>query len=415
MKKWKDILIKTKLYSGFAFGVLAFVLTMLFSIMQLQQISEKASILSRPRQDIMLVAAGDAHIEWANKVQAFVLHEGQTPLDAALDGRQCAFGRWFYGPEKIKLAESLPALKPIFEQIDTTHLNLHKSATQIKEAVGNQKVAEAKNIYENTTLPNLREVQKLLVASTNEVSKNTAETVAGLQADISLSTNVSIIMGILGILIGTALAIVICRSICVPLGKLAEYAHLISSGKFSFINIDQKDEAGQLATAFNHMVRAIKSELGITQGIMRGLTVPFIMCDTEGKVTYINQQMLDCWGHTGKPTDYYGQKSGTFFYNNANTPSMLDQVLATSTPMIHNEINRENIKGEKKHLFIDASPLWDLDGVLIGAFSLHNDLTEMYTQQGRVAALNDRIYSSANDAQRSPSGNLMLLNNLQPS
>ena len=48
---------------------------------------------------------------------------------------------------------------------------------------------------------------------------------------------------------------------------------------------------------------------------------------------------------------------------------------------------------------VDASPLWDLDGQLVGAFVLHNDLSEMRTQQERIAALNDRIYQSAREAQ----------------
>ena len=50
-------------------------------------------------------------------------------------------------------------------------------------------------------------------------------------------------------------------------------------------------------------------------------------------------------------------------------------------------------------MVMDFSPLHDLDGELIGAFSLHSDLTEMHEQRDRIAQLNDRIYFSANKAQ----------------
>lgn len=48
---------------------------------------------------------------------------------------------------------------------------------------------------------------------------------------------------------------------------------------------------------------------------------------------------------------------------------------------------------------MDASPLLDLDGHMVGAFTLHNDLSEMYEQRDRIAHLNDRIFLSANQAQ----------------
>ena len=48
---------------------------------------------------------------------------------------------------------------------------------------------------------------------------------------------------------------------------------------------------------------------------------------------------------------------------------------------------------------MDVSPLWDLDGTLIGCFTLHRDLTDIHAQQERIAALNERIYQSADEAR----------------
>lgn len=399
--RWKDLSIKTRLYGSFAFGIFAFISTMFYMVYQLESIGSTAEILGRPRKDIVLLSASDAHQQWANTVQMYLLREGEIELTAALDGRQCAFGKWFYDSAGGQtMAEELPSLKPLFAQIDTNHLKLHQSAVDIKKAIAAKDVHMAKQLYEQVTLPVLREVQKLLSASSAEIGKNTAETVNNLQSSISLSTHILFVMSALGLILGSIIATLICRSIFIPLGHLTEYAHRVSDGDYSFIRMDQKDEVGQLASTFNLMVRAIKEELGVSQGIMRGLTMAFASFDNNNRLTYVNQRMLDCWGLDGKPEEYYGFTSGKFFYNQENQNTLIEQVIATRKEIVGYDGLRENFKGQKKRLVMNVSPLQDLDGQVVGAFTLHNDLTEMYAQQGRIAALNDRIYFSASEAQK---------------
>ena len=67
--------------------------------------------------------------------------------------------------------------------------------------------------------------------------------------------------------------------------------------------------------------------------------------------------------------------------------------------ILNYEVTRENFKGQAKRVAMDVSPLWDLDGTLIGCFTLHRDLTDIHAQQERIAALNERIYQSADEAR----------------
>ena len=400
MAAWNDISIKKKLYGGFSMGVAAFVLTMLFNMWQLGQIDKDAEFLSRPRQDTVLLAAADAHMQWANSVQQYLLNEGKNELKAALNGKECGFGKWFYGDGGKNLLAELPVLKPSFTELDSLHLQLHQSAVEIKAAVEAGDFDKAKRIYNDVTLALLRQVQTLLNTASQEVARNTQKTVATLQATIALSSQVAMAMCFIGIVCGAILAVIICRSISGPLSRLTDYARKVAQGDYHLLHLVQKDEVGQLAQAFNNMVADIKAQLGFSQGITRGLTVPFATCDTEGKLTYVNQRMLDCWDRQGKAQDYIGMKSGDFFFHDASHKTLMEQVLADKKAILGYNATRQIHTGQQKRLLMDTSPLLDLDGKIIGAFAIHNDLTEMYTQQSRIAALNDRIYLSANEAQK---------------
>ena len=400
MEGWKDLSIKTKLYGGFFFGVSAFILTMMFNLWQLRQIDEHAAFLGRLWQDTVLANASDAHMQWAGSVQQYLLNGGATPLAAALNGRKCGFGEWFYGDGGKQLVGELPLLAPIFKELDHAHMQLHQSAVDIKAAVEGGHLDQAKSIYNDRTLELLKKVQGLLHAASKEVAHNTMETVASLERSAALSSRVALIMCFVGLLCGALLAALLCRSISGPLLRLTDYARRVSRGAYEPVVMDQKDEVGELARAFNRMVADVKAQLGFSQGITRGLTMPFATFDTGGKLTYVNQHMMDCWGWEGAPDKYYGKNSGECFFSDAGRKTLVDQVLATQKPIIGYAGLRQNRKGEQKRLLMDFSPLHDLDGTCIGSFTLHNDVSEMYNQQERIAALNDSIYFSASEAQK---------------
>ena len=69
------------------------------------------------------------------------------------------------------------------------------------------------------------------------------------------------------------------------------------------------------------------------------------------------------------------------------------------TRFLASRSGRYFMRQQTKHIVMDLSPLLNLDGTLVGVFTLHNDLTEMYEQRNRIAQLNDRIYMSASHAQ----------------
>lgn len=399
MKYWETLSIKKKFFVIFSVGILSFVLTLLFNIRQLSLIGTEADILNRPKQDSVLLAAEVAHLQWVSHVQQFLVENGEKELTIPTDGHYCEFGKWFYGFGRKQLEEELPSLIPLFNELETKHLNLHQTAVDIKKAVQSSQLETARTILEKTTQPLLDSIQKLLTRSRDEINQSTSSTIIKLRSLIAFSTGLSLVVCLVVVVVGGGAAFLIGKSLSLPIQQLANHAKKVSRGEFATISIRRGDEIGQLAQAFNTMVSEIKEKLGTSQGIMKGITIAFAACDVTGKLTSINRRMLEVWGKKGDPAQYLGQTSGEFFYDDPNRQTFMDSVLTSREEHTNYAITKENFNGEKKHLVIDVSPLLDLDGKLIGAFTLHHDLTEMYTQQERIASLNDRIYHSAREAQ----------------
>ena len=75
--------------------------------------------------------------------------------------------------------------------------------------------------------------------------------------------NLMIILVLGGVLLGLALGVMISRIISVPLRRGVDFAELVANGDLSqTIDLDRKDEIGQLADAMNRMVEKLKDVVG---------------------------------------------------------------------------------------------------------------------------------------------------------
>lgn len=191
----------------------------------------------------------------------------------------------------------------------------------------------------------------------------------------------------------------VARAIVRPLKAATKFAETVAGGDFSAaIKVSSKDEVGAMVQALESMVHQLKDRLGFAQGIMLGIVAPFAVADIKGRLTYLNQQLVDYWGMPGKPEDYYEHTSGEFFRKSAAEKTPLDQVIDTKSPLLAVPYSMVNAQGEKKFMRITAAPLRDLDDNLIGACILIMDETETRLQQDRIIALNERITVSVKEA-----------------
>ena len=393
-----DFSLIKRLTSIFTVGILGFFVVLGVLMCEFSKVGEQADILNRPRQDTNLLAAEVAHLVWAGNVQDYLVKDGAEPLAVALDGRQCAFGKWYYSEGRTELETEVPTTRSIMSQLESVHLGLHDSARELKTHGEAGNMVAAVKVFNESTRPLLDNVRRLLGQARDETAKSTSTTLATLRAIITSSQFMAGLAMVLILVGGSMTAAIFCRSISGPLRALVGYAHKVSQGQFVSVPIRQKDEIGELAQAFEMMVEELKEKLGVSQGVITSINVPFMVCDTQCRILHVNAPMIECWGRTGNPQDFIGESCSRFFYGDDRT-SMFAKAMETGTDISGYEATQVNHAGTKKRLNISVSPLRDLDSRLVGAFGLHMDLTETYQNQERIGQLNERIIHSADKAR----------------
>ncbi len=89
-------------------------------------------------------------------------------LGVQLDPGKCALAEFISDPKIQGIANRFPALAAFFEDVAGPHERMHRSAAALEELVGENRFAEAFDVYERETLPSLsalrNEFQKLIDA-----------------------------------------------------------------------------------------------------------------------------------------------------------------------------------------------------------------------------------------------------------
>lgn len=231
------------------------------------------------------------HLKWINAVLTHLANNDGT-LDVHTDHKTCKLGLFLYGDEGRKVAQSDPEMAHLIEAIKEPHMHLHQSAIKIKNAGRN--MTEAKHIFETETLvalgntsaylnkmkdrgttllngmhraqkiyaedtaPALKNVQDLLGKINKTVEANVMTDAQMLAAAGQTRWGV-IVMVIIALPIGVVCGFAIARGIVNPIRQGVQFAETLASGDLmATVDLDQKDEIGQLASALNAMVDKLK-------------------------------------------------------------------------------------------------------------------------------------------------------------
>ena len=252
---WKNLKLGKKL--GIGFGVVLALLTLVgaWTILGFGNIIGTLQQTSQLNQlsEEMLHREID-HLNWAANVSNLLTDESITKISVQTDPTQCAFGKWYYG-EGRKIAERLlPELAESLANIETHHNHLHQSAIKVGESFDPNNVKNASQIYGTETVPALKEVQNLLgdiVDKTKEAAERGQQNMHG---SASSTRNGVIAVVFVALIAGVGIAWTIARGIVKPLTLGVSLAEAVAEGDLSQrIQLDQKDEIGQLIGALNHM------------------------------------------------------------------------------------------------------------------------------------------------------------------
>lgn len=131
---WKDISLKWKFSIGFGL-LLAMLLTVgwrsISGIGGIVHDAEEVIEGNKLKGDFLQKIID--HLNWVNKVNAFLNDDRVTKLDVQTDPHKCGFGKWYYSEHRDHAEELVPAIAPLLDNIEQHHNKLHQSAVSISE------------------------------------------------------------------------------------------------------------------------------------------------------------------------------------------------------------------------------------------------------------------------------------------
>jgi len=218
----------TKISLGFGVTLAILAVVALWSTLGVGAIVQNANtVIQGNRLQQEMTQREVDHLNWAKKVMSALCGNELAELTVETDPHRCAFGKWFYGEERVKAEEFLPELKSVFKEIEEPHKQLHESAIAIAGCYGQnganpaERIRKAREIFNGQTQPALERVQSLL----KQVKETTAKNVMSdeqMLASARQTKGAVIILSLVGGLAGIILAILIVRGIVAALKKIIE-------------------------------------------------------------------------------------------------------------------------------------------------------------------------------------------------
>lgn len=219
-------------------------------------------------------------------------------------------------------------------------------------------------------------------------------------AHLNRNTLTGVLMSLGGmiVLIGTVLFFV-RRSVLNRLLHIAQASEEVVAGNYNAdFKVSGEDELWQLSSNLGEMVAELKNKLGFSGGILKGMTTPFVVTDTNFNITFLNQPLLDLFQIEGTSADFTGERIDTFLFGEQRDDMITMRCIREEKPQLGFASVMETRAGEQRHVTIDTVPLFDLDGVLLGGFTLYTDLTEIRQNEARILDQNNTMARVADQA-----------------
>ncbi len=207
-------------------------------------------------------------------------------------------------------------------------------------------------------------------------------------------------MGIAVLLIMILFISLFVRKVIVQrLNRICDISTEVTKGNLDAdFSVSGEDEFFILSENIGTMVKNLKKEMGFSKSVLAGMSVPYLIIDTETRVTACNRAILEAFGTDATPEQCMGTLLADFTTQVGIGLSILTKVLETEKDIFDKPLYFKNLKGEDKYFLISSSALYDLDHKLIGAFAIGVDITTVKEQQNQAKEQNMRIKQSADSA-----------------
>ncbi len=229
------------------------------------------------------------HIKWTDKVKEAIFNQNLRTIDVIKDPAQCDFGKWLNSSEVNEMRVNHPETRVLIDAMKASHNELHQGALVIEryQQAGNNRQArsyfnntlqnnadvvmanlqsffswyekdlkgmkEANNIYQQETVVHLKKLGNLF-DTVIERSKDYILTDDVMLKQASNTRIGVIIFSLVAVVLSVVVAMIISRGILNPLKDSIRFAGKVAGGDLNAtVNIDQKDEIGDLVNALKSM------------------------------------------------------------------------------------------------------------------------------------------------------------------
>ena len=392
-----------KLSIGFSFVVLLLIIisTMSWSGFRTLSVEINQAVYFNKLAGIMLEREID-HMNWQSKVLIYLLDDGTEPLKVTTDDHACKLGKWLYGEGRKKAEAALPELAPLIKQLEAPHKDLHDSAKEMQQSVtaNDGDRTAAKEIYNTKVRKSLQQVKAGVQGIAERIAEHVSESNHQLIADVALKNRMIILFTMGAIVLALLFSFLLARMITSTLNRAVSFAGRLADGDLTGrLQLEQKDELGQLATALDSMADGFNSMIGSMNNEVHDLA------STANELNFISQAMATKSGNVSERAHSVAAATDELSGNMNSVAAASEEastnvnIVATASEEVASSIAEVDAKTkEARNITEDAVHLADSSSEKVDALGLAaqqiSKVTEVITEiseQTNLLALNATI------------------------
>jgi methyl-accepting chemotaxis protein len=288
---FSKLTLRTRIILGFV-CIFVFALILgavgIVSISTLQQRSSDMVFVEAAAKSAINVVS--AHREWLQNLSNAVYTGSE--FTGSVDPTTCAFGKWEQTDyAKVDNAEILS----LVGQINAPHATIHHQAETIKNLLAGGNTAEAQAVYVSEIVPGMNTTLSLFSQINErytEMSEAYEQNMNSAQTTLLVT---EIVLVALSAVISVFLAIVIIKSVMIPIRKVTAVAERLSVGDLELeCSYTTHDEIGRLSMAMEKMIAAMRQQASVMESLSSGDLTVSIDARSDADVTNIAiKHMLD--------------------------------------------------------------------------------------------------------------------------
>ncbi|MFW5489276.1 MAG: methyl-accepting chemotaxis protein [Desulfovibrio sp.] len=211
----------------------------------------------------------------------------------------------------------------------------------------------------------------------------------------------AIIMGLItaiGVVLLTLF--VVRRELVRPLSAITAYLKEVAEGNFQAqLTSSLKAEMRILGDHILSMVGELKQKLGFSDGILKNMTIPCLVADTDNRVTFVNEPLLRLMEYDNDARDFIGWQASDLLRRTKEETTLTQKCFEQKRSICNVEQTIVGVCGASRNVRQDAAPLYDLDGNVTGSFALLTDLTDIRQKEAQISSQNDIFARVAKEAE----------------